>query len=379
MSTNPENQVEPLYIELCDANEQPLMQLQVAEELVSTLDLQDEPQLDPQNIARLNSLLSLAPASATTFATHSQQLLTCSFDYSRLIQASDGSGAIGGVFKEGTRQIGAQARFHEATQLQSVVNTGLLLNVASQVLAQKHLADINERLKSIEDQVKGLREFLEDARRSRIQAFQEHLQRIGDMLSQGEDIIPDSLQVLLNKEKDVRADAIHIRQALEKAQQQVRDFDSSSWFGSNDIRQALLDKVKSVRNLQSEYMLSMQCLLLANLILFIKHGGNKEFVRAGNDYLVELKAPNGLLAQWEAIKRQVQVHLNKMKPVFELARSTQANAQIIQTGVEKINQQLEYDTAQVEQLQQRLIQAQNPRLLLQVEGGQVVSGRYLAQ
>lgn len=82
--------------------------------------------------------------------------------------------------------------------------------------------------------------------------------------------------------------------------------------------------------MQREYLLGMQCLLLANLILFTKHNGNKEFVLAAQDYVQELQAEQGLLSQWEQMQRKVAFHLSKMKPLFERSSSTQANAVLVE-------------------------------------------------
>ncbi|MEJ5151012.1 hypothetical protein [Comamonas sp. MYb396] len=334
--------------------------------------------LDSKSVSQFNHWLGLVPSSASAAAGHSKQLMTCSFEYSKLIQAKDGSGAIGAVYKEGSTQLGAQARFQEAKSLQSVVNTGLIVNIASQVLAQKHLADINERLEAIERQVKGLQEHLERSRFAKIQTFQEHLRRVGNLLEQGEDVLPSTFQILGQKAQDVRAEVIHLRHDLEDAHKQVRDFDPSSWFGSNDLRLELQEKIKRVNHLQREYLLGMQCLLVANLILFIKHDGNKEFLVAGNQYRVELENEQGLLNQWEATKRHVAVHLSKMKPVFELKKSTQANAQMVESTLEKVQFFIAQDAEQVFQLQQRLEDAQTPCVLLEVDGGVVVRGNYLS-
>lgn len=334
--------------------------------------------LDSRSISQFNHWLGLVPSSASAAAGHSKQLMTCSFEYSKLIQAKDGSGAIGAVYKEGSNQFGAQARFQEAKSLQSVVNTSLIVNLASQVLAQKHLADINERLEAIERQVKGLQEHLERSRFAKIETFQEHLRRVGNLLEQGEDVLPSTFQILAQKAQDVRAEVIHLRHDLEDAHKQVRDFDPSSWFGSNDLRLALQEKIKRINHLQREYLLGMQCLLVANLILFIKHDGNKEFLLAGNQYRDELENEQGLLRQWEATKRRVAMHLSKMKPVFELAKSTQANAQVVESTVQKVQALIAQDAEQVCQLQQRLEDAQIPRVLLEVEGGVVVRGCYLS-
>lgn len=377
--TNQNNEYMPALqgVDVRDADNHSLMELRTADMALFSADKQGS-DLDTESISQLNHLLSLVPSSVTAVAGNSKQLMTCSFDYSKLIQAKDGSGAIGGVYKEGTNQIGAQARFHEAENLKSVVNTGFLLNIASQALAQKHLADINERLQSIEAQVKSIQEFLEQSRLSKIQAFQEHLQRIGVMLGNREEVLSGTLQVLAQEVQDVRSQVIHIRYDLEKAHQQVKEFDSSNWFGSNDVRVDLQKKVKRISHLQREYLLGMQCLLVANLILYIKHGGNKEFVRAGNDYLAELNNEQGLLAKWDATTRSVAVHLSRMKPVFELAKSTQANAQLVESTVGKVNELVAHDSEKVRQFQKRLVDAQNPRVLLEIEGSLVVRGNYLS-
>lgn len=373
--TNQENKhmLVPQGLDIQDENNQPLMALRIAEKNLLNTETQTL-ELGAENISQLNHFLSLIPSSVSAAAGNSKQLMTCSFDYSKLIQAKDGSGAIGGVFAEGSTQIGAQARFHEATGLKTVVNTGLLLNIASQALAQKHLADINERLKSIEDQVKGIQEFLEQSRLAKIQVFQEHLQRIGVMLKRGEAILPDTLTVLALKTQEVRSEVTHIRRDLEKAHQKIKEFNSSSWFGSSEIRISLQEKIKRISYLQREYMLGMQCLLVANLVLYIKHNGNKEFVLAGDEYLAELQHEHGLLAQWETTTRSVAIHLNKMKPIFESAKSTQANTLLVESNVTQVQKMIARDSQQVRQLQQQIVDAQNPRILLEVENGHIVRG-----
>lgn len=333
--------------------------------------------VDVHSIAQFNHWLGSAPVAATTAATHSTQLLTCSFDYSKLVQAKDGSGAIGAVRGEGVTQFAHQARFHEAQNLQSVVNTGLVFNIASQLVAQKHLADINERLKVIEQQVKGIQKHLEQSRFAVIEAFQEHLQRVGMLLAQGDQIATSTLQTLAAEAQKVRALVLHIRHDLKEAHAQVVQFDSSSWFGSNDVRANLQKLLERIEHLQREYLLGMQCLLVANLILYVKHGGNKEFALASESYVKELRSDDGALLQWKKTQTQVDLLLKKMKPVFELGKSTQANALMVQKTQSKVAILLEHDTQQVLELQKRMERVQAPKVALELENGKVVRGRYL--
>jgi hypothetical protein len=377
INQNTENLPIPQEVAIRDADNHPLMVLRTADMALLSTGRQTQ-ELDAHSISQLNHLLSLVPSSVTAVAGNAKQLMACSFDYSKLIQAKDCSGAIGAVYKEGTNRIGAQARFHEVKTLKSAVNTGLLLNIASQAVAQKHLADINERLKSIEGQVKGVQEFLEQSRFAKMQVLQEHLQRLATMLKNQEEILPDTMQVLAHSVQSVRAEVVHIRRDLEKVQQQVKDFDCSRWFGSDDVRVALQEKIKRLSHLQSEYLLGMKSLLVANLVLYIKYGGNKEFVHASDDYLAELHHENGLLAQWNATMCSVRVHLSKMKPVFELTKSTQANVLLVENTVAKVQQMITQDAQQIRQLQQKIVDAQAPRIILEVENGSVACGYYLS-
>lgn len=363
-------------VDVEDAEGHPLLELRVTDmpPVCASTKVQE---LDAHSISQLNHLLSLVPSSVIAGAGNAKQLMSCSFDYSNLIQAKDGSGAIGAVYKEGTNKIGAQARFHETKTLTASLNTGLLLNIASQALAQKHLADINERLKSIETQVKGIQEFLEQSRFAKIQVFQEHLQRIGTMLKNREEILPDTMNVLAKTAQELRAEVIHILRDLKKAQQQIKDFDSSCWFGSDVVRAELQGKVNRLSHLQRQYLLGMQSLLVANLILYIKNGGNKEFVYAGEDYLKELQSESGLLLQWNATTRLIKLHLSKMKPIFELSKSNQANELLVESSVAKVQQMIEQDVEHIRQLQQRIVDAQSPRIMLEVENGLVARGNYL--
>lgn len=372
-----QNILVPYGIDVRDENNHSLMEIRPMDMSLASKDEQAR-ELDLHSISQLNSLLTLVPSSASAVAGNAKNLMMCSFDYSKLIQANDGSGAIGTVYKEGTNKFGAQARFNEASTLKSAVNTGLLLNLASQVLAQKHLADINERLKSIEVQVKGIQKFLEKSRFTKIQAFQEHLQRIGMLLQRGEEVLPDTLKILAHKAQDIRAEVVHIRHDLGEAQQDLDGFDSESLFGSSDIRDLLKEKIQRFSNLQREYLLGMQSLLVANLILYVKNGGNKEFVYAGETYLAELQADEGLLAQWGQAERRVKAHLNKMKPVFEFARSTQANELMVESSLAKVQQMIDGNIKQIQQLQQKIVDAQSPRIMLEVHNGRVVRGNYLS-
>ncbi|HCD7427033.1 TPA: hypothetical protein ND026_002520 [Citrobacter werkmanii] len=334
-------------------------------------------ELDPSSISLLNHWLSSVPTVATAVAGNATQLMTCSFEYSQLVQAKDGSGAIGAVLNPDTNKIGAQARFHEAENLKSLVNASLVFNIASQLLAQKHLADINERLRIIEQKIDSIKSHLEQSRLAKIQAFHEHLNIIGLLLSRNDIITKESLLNLAKSAQEVRSQVKHLEKDITQAYREIEQFEPTSWFGSDDLREALKRKISNVERLQREYLTGMQCLLVANLILFIKHDGNQEFVLTSEVYLKELNASNGIFQQWEKIKRKVAHHLSKMKPLFERASSTQANALQVERKLNQTDNLLNTDNVLLTQLGERIQAAQSPQVLLEIVDNKVLRGRFL--
>ena len=75
-----------------------------------------------------------------------------------------------GVNKDGKFGVTENVRIFEANTLKQVINSGVIFNLASTVVAQKHLADINEKLKEIQKGINEIRHFQEDERRSKIDA-----------------------------------------------------------------------------------------------------------------------------------------------------------------------------------------------------------------
>ncbi|PYD47124.1 hypothetical protein C3920_11620 [Novacetimonas pomaceti] len=365
-------------MQIVDAENRVLAQINHVDGSWNDINSSDEDgELDPKSISQFNHWLSNLPAVGTAAAGNSTRLMTCSFDYSQLVQTKDGSGAIGAVRKPGSSQFGAQARFQQAEGLKSMVNVNLVLNIASQLLAQKHLADINARLQTIEQKVDAIQAHLEMSRFAQIRTLREHLHIIGKLLDSGAEITKDTLQNLAKNAQEVRSQVIHIREDITAADIEIERFNPVSWFGSDDLRDKLNQKVKNIERLQREYFIGMKCLLMANLILFIKNGGNKEFVFVCENYLNEINDENGVMQKWGKTKRKVANHLSKMKPIFERAISSQANALQVERRIRQVDNLLCIDKTQIMQMNDQIAAAQSPQVILEIVDGKVRRGRYL--
>ncbi|BBQ52918.1 hypothetical protein WP2S18C03_19990 [Aeromonas veronii] len=286
---------------------------------------------------------------------------------------------MGSVIDPETNRFVAQARFHEADNLKNMVNANLIFNLASQILAQKHLADINERLQTIERKIDSIDLHLQESRFSKIETFRERLQIVGKLIQSGEEISEISLQNISKSTLEIRSEVNHIRKNIIQAHKDINSFDPSSIFGSNDIRDTLNDKINNIERLQSEYFIGMQCLLIANLILFIKLKGNSEFTTASERYVNELNDETGVSFSWERCKRTISRHLNMMKPLFERTISTEANVIQIRNRLNKTDCLFEIEKTQLMQLNNRVQEAKTPTILLETINGKVKRGLYLSK
>lgn len=341
-------------------------------------DFQKAGSVNHSNITQFNHWLGSIPSVGSTVAGNSKHLMICEVEFDKLMKAKDGLGSLGMVRKSGSTQIGSHPVFNKADELKTLVNTGLLLNLVSNLVAQQHLADINKKLEEIHSSVQEVIAFQKDERTSKLQAFYEKLQQVGQLISKGGEISEVTLQTISNGKQEVRGLVLHLKSDFAKKRTEIEQFDSSSLFGSNDLRQKLDLMITGLGMLHKEYMLGMQCLVMANLILYFKGGCNEEFASEGAALAAEIKSPNGIEANWGKVQQCISFHLSKMKPLFEFKGSTQANAQLVEKSVQRVGGALKMDSIMVLSLEKRIDSPQNQKLLLEVEGGRVVRGSYLS-
>ncbi|MEI6934131.1 hypothetical protein ACOQLP_30475, partial [Klebsiella pneumoniae] len=101
---------------------------------------------DIAGISRLSPLLQTLPSLATSAHVASHQYMEVIIN-GPLASVKDGPGFRG--FSLGEKGIKEHAVLLNPDKLSQLVNAGMLLNVASAVLAQKHLADISKKLTEI--------------------------------------------------------------------------------------------------------------------------------------------------------------------------------------------------------------------------------------
>lgn len=340
-------------------------------------DFQKTGDINDFNITQFNHWLGSIPSASSAVAGNSKHLLICEVEFDKLMKAKDGTGSLGMVLKSGSTKFESHPIMNEADKLKTLVNTGLLLNLVSNLVAQQHLADINKKLEEIHSGVQKLIEFNNIERISKIQAFYEKLQQVGLLISNDSEVNGITLQTISNSKQEVRGLVLHLKSDFAEQYKKIDQFDSSSLFGSDDLRRKMEDVVEELGRLYKQYMLGMQCIVMANLILYFKGDCKDEFAFECATLAAELKSPNGVIHNWEKVQRSISFHLRKMKPLFEFKSSTQANAQLVEKSVQKVGSVLKIDSGMLLDLTKRINASKKQKIMLEVESGKVVRGSYL--
>lgn len=116
-------------------------------------------------------LLQVAPSVGTAAMANSSKLMEVVIN-GKMLVASDGNG-LRAIAKAGKGF--EHAKLYEPNNLQNVANAAAIWQIASVLVAQKHLADISATLKRVESKVEGVQSFLEKERFAVIQSAMNYL------------------------------------------------------------------------------------------------------------------------------------------------------------------------------------------------------------
>lgn len=139
--------------------------------------------------SRISSLMQAVPSLLVAGAqqvakpAEGRQLMEVVIN-GRLIRAADGDG-FRAMTKHGTK-INEHAKLYEAKDITTLVNAAAVWQLASVIVAQKHMADISQKLGEIKEAVSNISDFLDSARRAVIHGTYEYLQQAYATLSKGE-------------------------------------------------------------------------------------------------------------------------------------------------------------------------------------------------
>lgn len=219
--------------------------------------------------ARLGGMLQAAPSLLAAGEAGSKQLMEVVIN-GDLVRAADGNGFR--ALAIGPKGVKEHARLFEPERLQNVLNAGAVWQVASVIVAQKHLADISRKLDEINKGVKGLSSFLNDMRTSSIEAAYDYLGQARTALEAGE--MPISVRTELEScERDLLTLQKHLhREIMRKLETSVQHEET---IGTDELAMGISRKIREQEALLRELALCIRTRICAWHVLALFPGEPK--------------------------------------------------------------------------------------------------------
>lgn len=159
-----------------------------------------------------------------------------------LVRAADGNG-FRAYAMNGDKKISEHARLFETRSLDNLIDAAAIWQVASVVVAQKHLADISKKLDEIKDGIAHISEFLDNQRKARIKSAFDYAYQVYFSINEGE--ISDSSKVEIER---CERDLIEIQNHLEMEFKQKVDkkVEHSETWGTEQLTKDMGKKIENI-------------------------------------------------------------------------------------------------------------------------------------
>jgi hypothetical protein len=218
--------------------------------------------LDANQIDRLSPFLQMVPGASVAAEVGGSRYLRVVVD-GPLAAAADGNG-LRGFTRELDGKFRSHARFYEDDRLKRLVTGGALLQVASTVVAQKHLADISAKLTDIKEGIEKIGEHLKDAREGEITGRLDYLLQIAPYVLNGQSSADVGIRIQL-EDCEVKLGAVqnHLEKEIGRLAHRVAKEKDPNLFGTDGLTEILLARQREATPLLEQWNLCMAARMMA--------------------------------------------------------------------------------------------------------------------
>lgn len=204
---------------------------------------------DDSSINRFSSLFQAVPSLLVATESAGKQLYEVVIN-GELARAADGNG-LRALSISSDGKIQEHAKLFEAGNLQDMINAAAIWQIASVIVAQKHLADISAKLDEIKNSVLAISQFLDDQRKARIKATAVYLGQAYQALQHGEFsyAIRNHLE---SCETNLLEIYTHLISEYNKNLNQAVEHKET--FGTDELVQSIKKKMKELDDLNQDIM-----------------------------------------------------------------------------------------------------------------------------
>lgn len=198
-------------------------------------------------IGRLNPLLQVLPNLAVALNVATTNYMEVVVGKGGHLVASSSGGWFWGSVKGADGNFMAPAQLHKATQLSNLVNAAALFQIASIAVAQKHLADISQKLSEIKAGVDRIQLFQKNERKSILTGATRYFEQVAPSVLDGE--LSDGIRNQIEQhEASLLQVQDHLMEDIRHESRQMLTVQDSDSFGSK----GLYDNIRSHQDLLTD-------------------------------------------------------------------------------------------------------------------------------
>ena len=349
--------------------DRPLMAVKASADLAFFEGSRSEPM--PVNaLSRLSSVLQAAPSLLVASESAGKRLMEVVIN-GELTPAS--GGGMRAFAMEGGKIV-EQGRLFDPGKLQTMINGAAVWQVASVLVAQKHLADISQKLSEIKASLDRVSEFMKSERRGKIKGTYDYLSQVARAIQEGQ-LSQDVRSQLESCERELLAIQNHLFEEFREALK--RRVEHKETVGTEDLTSGIKSKIDSLSGIAADMELCLRTRIGAWHVLSVYPGETalinvrRSDIQKSCDEMYQLT--NSLDIELEAEILDVKSRLN-FGSTLERRRSmlrehrNGARTSIALKASETIG-------AIEGSMQALLLQHQPTRILLEVDGAHIVSAR----
>jgi hypothetical protein len=322
---------------------------------------------------RLGPLLQAASSLLVAQEASGKQLMEVVINGS-LVTAADGNGLR--AFAIGPKGIEEHARLFNVANLQDMVTAAALWQVASVLVAQKHLADISSKLEEIQKGVAGISRFLDNQRKARISSTYEYLGQVYTALQGGE--LPEAARHEL---ESCERDLIEIQQHLmaEYRQKAHTKVEVGTW-GTKKTCRGIETKLNELDLLAQDIAVCLETRIAAWCVLSL-FPGNPHQKMARRDNIQE--SIRSFVSLGSCGQDNVQAEITSINSVWNRTKTLESRRRSLEgkntAAVQNLSDLSTRALGQIWRSEQVMLEADRPtHLLLHIENGVVVGAEQRA-
>jgi hypothetical protein len=326
--------------------------------------------------SRLSAGLQAVPALLVAEGHRGKQLMEVVIN-GELVRAKDGVGLRAWTVGADNK-ISEHAKLFDNSNLQSMVNAAAIWQVASVVVAQKHLADISAKLDDIRKGVEDVAHFLDEGRRAKVTGTYEYLELVASAIAKGE--LSSAIRAELEScDRELLQIQHHLQQELERRCTQA--VEHKEFAGTGDLEKESVAKYEKLKDLTKDIRLTLRTRALAWHVLSLYPGESalkdakmEGILRSAEEVEAHLQA---IEANAERDSRNVKSFWNKKTTLANRQNNVRDAAKALASDLREGTWQAKKELQESRNL--LLIHDQPTCVVFEVEDGRIGELRVLAQ